>query len=197
MKTDLEKPKIGVDIDEVIFPLMENYIKFHNERHGTNFKFENILNYNLWKTEIHKSREESINEVLEFQNSLEYDKISLIDGVKEILEEISKKYDIHFVTSRPLDIKFKTEALLNKNFNKKKFNILYSGDIYGGNLSKADICVIQGIFILIEDNPDYAIDCAKKGIKVFILRKPWNINCENHENIIKIDSLGEILELLK
>ena len=197
METKIIKSKIGVDIDDVIFPLMENYLRFHNSRHGTNFKLENLSNYHLWKTGIHNSREESINEVLEFQNSPYYDAIDLMDGAKEVLEEISKNFEVYFVTSRPLKLKHKTESLLNKNFPKNGFNILYSGEIYGGNLSKAEICKAWKIPSIIEDNPDYATDCARNGIRVFLPDKPWNINCEKNENITRMKDLKEVLKLLK
>jgi uncharacterized HAD superfamily protein len=197
MEIEEGKPKIGVDIDDIIFPLMGNYIKFHNKMHDTKFKLEDVYNYHLWKSGIHASKEESVKDVLEFQNSSYFDKIDLISGAKEVLEEISKNYEIYFVTSRPEEIKNKTEALLNKNFPKNGFNILYSGEIYGGKLSKVEICNNFGIPMLIEDNPDYAINCARNGINVFLLNHPWNKNCEKHERIIRVNELEEVLEILK
>lgn len=67
----------------------------------------------------------------------------------------------------------------------------------GENKSKSEICGELGISIFIEDNSSYALDCAKKGIKVLLLDKPWNKNYEKHPNIIKVNSWEEILERLK
>ena len=50
---------------------------------------------------------------------------------------------------------------------------------------------------MIEDNKDYACACAEKGIKVFLLEKPWNKIYEEHPNIIKINHLKEVLEQIK
>ena len=197
MEIDYRRLKIGIDIDEVIFSLMENYIKFHNQRHGTTFRLGDISDYHLWKCGVHKSKEESVKEVLEFQNSIYFDELDLIEGAKEVLEELSKKYQIFIITSRPEEIKEKTNSLFKRHFPKKGFNILYSSEIYGGKLSKAEICKINNIPCIIEDNQDYALDCARNGIKVFLLDKSWNKNYEKHENIIKVDSLKEVLELLK
>ena len=193
MKTEEEKPKIGWDIDDIIFPLMENYLAFHNNKHGTKLELKDVYNYHLWKCGIHSSKEESVKEVLEFQNSPAFDRIDLIPGAREVLGKISKKHEIHFVTSRPEVIKSKTEILLNRNFPKNGFKILYSGEIYGGKLSKAEICKINNIPLLIEDNPDYAIDCARNGIKVILLNHPWNVNCEEHKRIIRINELYTII----
>lgn len=197
MKIEDKKSKIGWDIDDIIFPLMENYLAFHNNKHETKLELTDVYNYHLWKCGIHSSKEESVKEVLEFQNSPLFDRIDLIPGAREVLGEISKNYEIHFVTSRPEGIKNKTEILLNRNFPKNGFKILYSGEIYGGNLSKAEICNRFEIPLLIEDNPDYAIDCARNGIKVILLNHPWNKNCKKHERILRINELEEVLEILK
>jgi uncharacterized HAD superfamily protein len=197
MKIEDKKSKIGWDIDDIIFPLMKNYLAFHNNKHGTNLELTDVHNYHLWKCGIHNSKEESVKDVLEFQNSPDFDRIDLIPGAREILVGISERFEIHFVTSRPEEIKNKTEILLNKNFPKNGFKILYSGEIYGGNLSKAEICKRNNIPLLIEDNPDYAIDCARNGIRVILLNHPWNANCEKHEKIIRINELKEVLEILK
>jgi len=197
MKTEEEKPKIGIDIDDVIFPFMINFLNFINKKNNTSFSFQEITDYHLWEMEKGISREDNVRDALEFQNSPYFDEIDLIEETKEILEEISHRYLIHFITSRPEEIKNKTNALLKRNFPNKEFNVLYSGEVYGGNLSKSEICKSHGISIIIEDNSDYAIDCAKKGIKVFLLDKPWNKDYEEHENITKVENWNEVLEELK
>jgi uncharacterized protein len=197
MKPYEEKPKIGIDIDDVIFPFMVNFLKFLNKKNNTSFILQEVTSYHLWETRIQKSKEESNRDALAFQSSPDFDEINLIDGAKEILEEISDKYEIHFVTSRPEEIKEKTNSFFKKYFPENRFNILHSGEVYGGKQSKSDICIAQGISILIEDNPDYALDCARKGIRVFLIDKPWNKKYEKHENLTKVGGWNDILEVLK
>lgn len=196
MKID-EKKRIGIDIDEVVVEFMANFLIYSNKKNNTFFTSEDVTNYRLWETKIHKSKEESIKEVLEFQNSPYFDKIDLIEGAKEGLEEISKNRQIYFITSRPEEIKDKTKSFFNKHFPKNGFNILYSGELYGGKLSKTEICKNLEIPLIIEDNPDYALGCAREGIKVFLLNKFWNKNCEEHPNITQVDNWKTILERLK
>jgi uncharacterized HAD superfamily protein len=192
-----EKKRIGIDIDDVIFPFMANFLSYLNKKNMTSYSFEDVTNYHLWKMGIHKSKEEDVLVALEFQNSIIFDDINPIDGTKEVIEEISEYYDIFFVTSRPEDIKDKTNNFLNKHFPKNGFKIFHSGDVYGKNLSKTEICKELKISLMIEDNPEYAYDLAKNGIKVFLIDKPWNKNYVNHENIIKVEKLEEVLEFLK
>lgn len=185
--------KIGIDIDDVIVNFMEGFLEHSNLKNNTFFRVDDIKNYHLWEAGLHDSKEESIKEVAEFQNSENFDKLNLIEDVKEILEKISEIYDIYFITSRPKDLKDKTENFLRKNFPKNNFKIVYSGEIHGGK-SKAEICNDFEIPIMIEDNVVYALDCARNGIKVFLLEKPWNKNHEGHSNIVKINNLKEVLE---
>jgi uncharacterized HAD superfamily protein len=196
MDNKIEKQKIGIDIDDVIAYFMKHFIDYSNKKNGTSFKVDEISNYNLWETEIHPSKEHSVGEVLEFQNSTHFDNIGLVEGVKEAIEKLSKIYDIHFVTSRPQQIKEKTDKFLNKHFPENNFNVIYSGEIHGGK-SKSDICSDFEIPLMIEDNPFYALDCASKGVRVFLIDKPWNKNHEPHDNIIKVNDWNEILNHLE
>jgi uncharacterized HAD superfamily protein len=197
MEINEEKIKIGVDIDDVIFPFMANFLKYINGKNNTSYSFKDITSYYLWKMGIHKSKEEDIIVALEFQNSLCFGELGLIEGAKEVIDKISEEYMVHFVTSRPEVVKDKTTKLLNKYFPRNGFKVFYSGDVYGKNLSKTEICKENNISIIIEDNQDYAYDLAKNGIKVFLLDKPWNKDYVKHENIIKVNKLEDVLELLK
>lgn len=195
--SDTEKMKVGSDIDDVLVPFMQGYISYHNMMHRTKIRLIDVSNYHLWKCGIHNSKEESIKEVLEFQNSIYFDSLGLIPGAKEVLEELSRRYSVPFITSRPEEMEYKTKNLFKKYFPKNGFDIFYSGEIYGGNLSKAEICKANNIPFIIEDNPDYAIDCAINGITVLLPDKPWNVNCEKHDKIIRMNELEEALEILK
>jgi len=197
MEINGEKRRIGVDIDDVIFPFMANFLNYLNKKNATSYSFEEVTNYHLWKMGIHKSKEEDILVALEFQNSIKFDNINPIEGTKEVIEEISEDYDIFFITSRSEDIKDKTNTFLNRHFPKNGFKVFHSGDVYGKNLSKTDICKELKISLMIEDNAEYAYDLAKNGVKVFLLDKPWNKEYVRHENIIKVNELNEVLEKLK
>ncbi len=50
---------------------------------------------------------------------------------------------------------------------------------------------------MIEDTKEHSELCAKDGIKTFLLDKPWNQHCVEHENIIRVKDWNEILERLK
>jgi len=189
----MNKQKIGIDIDEVVVEFMEKYLEFHNRKNNTSLIIEDLSNYHLWECGVHNSKEESINSVMEFQNSPFFDDITLIEGAKSGIEFLSKKYSIFFITSRPLELKEKTERFFYHNFPMNNYNFIFSGEIYGGK-TKSEICSEEGIKLMIEDNAEYAFSCAKLGIRTFLFDKPWNNNYERHDNLIKVKNWKQLLE---
>ena len=89
-----------------------------------------------------------------------------------------------------------TINFLKKIFLEKDYEIHFSGDIYEGRKLKDEICNDLNLDLIIEDSPYYSKNCAEKGIKVLLLDKPWNQNCE-HENIIRVNNWKEVLEKIK
>jgi uncharacterized HAD superfamily protein len=193
----MEKKKIGIDIDEVVVNFIKNYLEFHKEKYNLNFPIEKITSYKFWETGLFEDRDSAIRMIKLFQESEHFDNLDFIDGFEDAFVFLTNNFDIFFITSRPEYLKDKTNNFFNTSFLNSVFEIIFSGDFFGGGKTKSEICGELGIKIIIEDNADYALDCAENGIKVFLLDKPWNKNYEKHENIIKVDNWEEILEKLK
>jgi len=188
--------KIGIDIDEVVVEFVKGYIKIL-EKNGISAEYNKTHSYNFWDC-YPITREEAINFANELYDSEHFENMVLIEGAFGAINFLEKNNEIFFITSRPLSIKQKTLDFVKKHFPNSKIEIVFSGDFHKINgKTKAEICKELGISVLIEDNKDYALDCAKKGTKVFLMSKPWNKNYESHENLIKVTSWDEILEQFK
>lgn len=188
--------KIGIDIDEIVVEFLRGYLDFYNGIHNTNFKFED--NFSCRFEELLNTSEEKVAKIMhDFFNTKNFENLDLVDGIRELILEISKNHQVVFITARHLRTKEKTRVFLEKHFPNLPLRVFHTGDYYKGSKTKAEICEQHGIDFLIEDNEDYARTCADKGIKVFLLKKPWNKNHENHPNIIKINHLKEVLEKIK
>jgi len=191
-----EKPKIGVDIDEVVVEFFRRYLELFNERFEKNLSFNNITQYHIWDlTDV--SKKDSLKLAEEFYNSKHFDNLNLVEGVKEALSKLNGNYEIHFITSRPESLKEKTKNFLNAFFKDFHFDLHFSGEVWGESRTKGEVCKNLGIKFMVEDNAEYAYDCAKKGIKTFLLDKPWNKDYVSHRNLIKIKNWSEILENLE
>jgi len=191
-----EKKIIGIDIDDVIVHLVKHFYEFYNKKFGKELNVENHFEYNFMGP-FSISEEEAISLIKEFYFTEHFDNLDLIEASVDSIHELSKDYEIFFITSRHLDIKDKTENFLQKLFPNMGYTLIFSGEFWQEAKSKVEICEDVGVSIMIEDNEIYALDCAKKGIKVFLLDKPWNQNYEGHKNIMKVKGWKEILEKLR
>lgn len=191
----IEKLKIGIDIDDVILNTVENFVKFCKEK-GFDIISEELFPYYLCEE---KGITQS-NIHLLFKGFHEHVfglEIPFIDFSKDSLNKLKENNHLFLLTSRSSRISERTNIFFEEVFGKNFFNkIIYSGKSHPEEKTKAEICNEFEIKILIEDRRKYALDCAEKGIKVLLMDKPWNKDCE-HENITRIKNWNEILEKLK
>ena len=187
--------KIGIDIDEIVVEFFRKYLEFFNRQFQKNLMFEDLVSYNIWDVS-NISKEDVLSSVREFYDSIHFDEVALVEGVREALIEISKENDIFFITSRPKIIEDKTHFFLNNLLGEINFKLHFSGGTWEGSKAKGDLCKEIGIDFFIEDNSNYALGCAENGIQTFLFDKPWNKDCVEHENIVRVKNWKAILEKL-
>ena len=191
--------KIGIDIDDVVAEFIEKYLEFYKKNYGPKIFYKDFVDYRIWKM-TNLSKEEAYQSVYNFYNSSLFDEIKLLEGVQDSVKTLSKNHEIIFITSRPNLLRGKTNIFLKNHFPEINFKTLFSGEWSHHNQeakSKGKICLDNQISFMIEDNHTYAEDCAEKGIKVFLLDKPWNQEVSEHENITRVKDWKEILGALK
>ncbi len=108
-----------------------------------------------------------------------------IPNAKEVINDLHRKYDLFFITSREysFDTKEITFKWFKKNkikFNKNKFYFLKEKQ------KKIDIAKKLGIKIFIEDNAETASKLSKEGIKVYLFDYKWNRKIKNDSGIERI-----------
>lgn len=188
--------RLGIDIDDVIVEFVKNFLIFYGGKKGKEYVIDNMTTYNFWEF-LEIPKQEAYDFVGYFYNTEEFENLNLIEGAKEAIILLSENHEILFITSRPIYLKEKTENFLNQHFPDITFDLIHSGDYYNQGQGKGDVCVSQKIDLHIDDHHGHTFDCAEKGVKTFLLEKPWNKNSEDHENILRVKNWGEILENLK
>ena len=188
--------KIGIDIVDVVVEFVIPFLKTYEKDSGKKYKIDDIFTYDLWKP-LSISKEKAIAIADQFYDSESFENSIPIEGTKEFIENVSKNYDVSFITARPLKLKESTKIFIKKYFPEKQFKIFHTGDFFDQGKTKLDVCKDENISIMIEDNYKYAKYYAEKGIKVFLFDKPWNQNQEGHENIIRVKNWKEVLENLR
>jgi len=189
--------KIGIDIDEVVTEYIVELLSYLEKTRNKKINYEDIFNYDL-KEIFNMNSKEVGNLIKEHTKDDVIYNLDLVDKAKESLDKLKEKHNIFFITSRHLDNKQATFYFFKKHFPEHNFKIIFSSDAWeNGNKSKAEICEDLGIDIFIEDNPNYVLDCAKKGVKCFLFNKPWN-KCFNEKihniNIKRVYNWDDILD---
>ena len=166
--------KIGLDIDDTILEFNEKLLVWHNEHYGTNYVFEDIIEYmfdKLWDCTL----EEAIRRIMEeFYYSEHHAQIQLLPGAKSTLDLFADRgCSFVSITSRPPFIQELTLELLNAR-EVCGFVRHYFLGITKSQVTKADICHAEQVIFHVDDALHHAVAVAGKGIPVILLEKPWN-----------------------
>lgn len=172
--------RIAVDVDEVLGRFVFALNKFCKENYGMDYQVEDYWVYEFAKI-WHCSQDESNHIVHEFFKSDHFnDGIPTIPGAFETLARMSKTYELVVVTSRQHVIQDLTLEWLDRHY-AGIFEEVYFGNhfaLHGTSRKKSEICRSVGAEILIDDNPNYALECAQAGIHVLLydwdLSYPWS-----------------------
>jgi len=167
--------RIGIDLDDVLSKTTPAFIKFHNDIYGTNIKIEEMKTYGWWNF-IGGSKDEYKRKVHEFITTSYGERAKLIKYSKEILKKLKRNNKLYIVTARSNDVKRETKKWVENNFPNIFSKIYFTDEFLQKNtrVTKKMICDDIDIDIFIEDNLEYAIECAGPNRKVYLLDYPWN-----------------------
>lgn len=192
---------IGVDIDEVLCETLDfGLIFFEGKIWNLPITREQVTDYFLPNIPGYESISREV-AVAFFVDSLKssraLNELHPVSWAYEVLKKRKEEgHTFHAITARGEPMRPSTEAWMEKNFPNLFDTITFCNhyrDEYP-KYTKEEICKQEGIKIFIEDNPKYAIDLEKLGIKVFLLDKPWNKDLIENEHpwIIKVKNRSEI-----
>jgi hypothetical protein len=185
------------DLDEVLADFVGPLLEFHNRVYQTKLTREHASMYDLSGT-LKCSREEVSRRMDEFYKSHEFFTLPAVDGAKEVIGRVKKKYELAIVTSRPSSLHEPTVAWLNTNFPHTFSGPYFStNDLSGsaGERTKAEICKNIGAMAIVEDHPEYARQCSENGIHVLLFSRPWNKEDDFPAGkVTRVDSWGAVEE---
>lgn len=186
---------IAVDIDEVLFPFVANLLLWHNQEYGTNLVFEDFFSYNfpqVWGG----TRDEAIHKVKLFNKTKVLLSGAPINGAVEAIERLAKDHQLEIVTSRRHSEMEVSQQWVNHYF-PNFFDNIHTGNHYEPGaigIPKPVMCKQIGAEVLIDDSLDYAKECAKEGVKVFLFGNyPWNQAEVLPLNVTRVNNWRELL----
>lgn len=190
----------GVDIDEVLFELIPQFIDYHNEAYGTCLKLSEVTSQNL-TNQFRITLQEIRTRLHSFYQSEKFRNIRLIPGAGKGILRLKRKGRIHLITSREEILRKATRDLITGKFPQDTFITLnFAKNQYledDRRRTKPEICMILGIEKRIEDSLEQAVACSKvvKLVYLFDLNGQYEWNHTTDElpkNVKRVFSWDEI-----
>lgn len=182
----MNKLNICVDIDGTITSPY-HFIPYLNELYNKNIT-EEQCNTCDWETLYEIKMDRMLSEFHE-KYIHSYGEASVVEGAKEIIEELCSENTVYFVTARSESLTEITKKWLeDSGFSGIEVHLL--GSDYKVEKAKALNCNV-----FIEDNPYNATQLADEGIKVLLIDTNYNKGIV-HENITRVNNWIEIKEFI-
>ena len=188
---------IAIDIDEVLAETVSAFVKKYNQIYKTNLKRSDFYTFDWWKV-IGISFEEFKKRYGKMIEDGFFKDLKPKEGAPAGVKALAEKYALIAVTARPRSLATTTEEWLEKYFPHSFLGVEYTREkpLSHEIESKFSICRRRGVNILIEDDLEYAEECAENGIKVFLFDAPWNQHLKETAYLIRVYSWPEIVKEL-
>lgn len=172
----MSREVIAVDLDEVAFPFVENFIVHDKEHHGSDLRPQDFFCY-AFEDVMNISLDEAVERVYHF-NGADHDHIMPLEGSAGAIQRLGEKYDLVVVTARHPQFAGHTEQWLERRlpnaFSGVEF-IGYAAVMGEAAKKKIDVCRELGAIALIDDSVGHVTECAEAGTPgVLFGDYPWN-----------------------
>lgn len=103
--------------------------------------------------------------------------ITILPSANFAIEELSKKFNIIFITSRDKSWEAVTRKWFVNNFNNTDISLYFANNHKDSKAkTKGELCVELGAFLLIDDNTDHCRSALDKGIEAILFGQyGWHI----------------------
>jgi len=190
--------KIGLDLDSVLAEIMTPLNDYVNKKYNTNFLLKDYTDFGLWK--VWKcEKEESMRRVFDFYMSSQFNDILPITGAVEAIKSLKNNFELIVITSRPHITEKGTNKWIKKYFLNNITKVIHTNQYSKKGEKqrlKSEVAKFYKISYLVEDHTTYALDCANKGIKTFLLDMPWNKKEIINKNIKRVFNWKEIVNII-
>ncbi len=190
------KPVLAVDVDEVLFPLLDGFTMWHNQKYDTSLATHMFKTYRFSDTLL-LDEAESIGRVRSFLSN-GHASVRPVKDAQGAIERLAKVYTVVIVTARFPDLKGVTKEYLDRYFMSHIHDIHMAG-YPGGSLRvrpKVEICSEINAVALVDDSLRHIRDCARAGMQgVLFGDYAWNSYSEQlPDRIVRCANWSEVAE---
>lgn len=187
----MKKQLIAVDLDDTLAASAKGLIGYSNQKWNLQLTLDHYSEN--WAEMWGVSLEEAIRRGEDFHKS---DSIAWYQAIanKAVLKRLSARYDLVVLTSRRVVLRDVTTSWIARNYPDIFANVHFAGiwdDVNADDAlarlahTKAEICRLLNVDILIDDQPKHCMGAAQAGIRSILFGDyPWNRdNTIGHENL--------------
>ncbi|KAJ3096450.1 hypothetical protein HDU97_005887 [Phlyctochytrium planicorne] len=171
----MSKPVLAVDLDEVLSGTIQALVNFHNEHFNTTLEVKDFFSYNyeqVWGG----TPAEAVDKIRLFYASDHFsDRMQPVPGAIAALTALKQYYSLVVVTSRQEVVHEATHSFITTHYPGLIDDIHFANHYLTPeektrmkSKKKSEVCAEIGAKILIDDALTHAMECAEKGIKVFL-----------------------------
>jgi 5'(3')-deoxyribonucleotidase len=173
----MSKPTLAIDIDEVLFPYVQEFVLHHNDKYATDLLPVHFTSYRFEDIIEGIDQAEAIQRVYEFCD-VDHVLIEPITDAQEGVKRLSKKYDLVLLTARHPRFQNNTRRWLERYFPGGFVDLVMIGFEYDPTVeprTKASVCKDINAVALVDDSPKYVTQATDVGIRGILFGDyPWN-----------------------
>ena len=180
------RPVAVFDVDGTLNDYPEKFVEYVNFTLGRNFTFGDYL---LLPRKLPYTQYEELK--ARFRES-RYGSVEFLPEVKEVFTALKKNgVGIVLLTGRPHEV-FKT-SLYETYMKLTRGGIPFDCIVHSREKGLRIIKDFENVLFAVEDEPEWAVDICKYGIKTYLVEKPYNRTFVTDFPVIRVKSLREVL----
>lgn len=192
----MSKEVIATDIDEVLFPFVDEFSIWHNNEYGTSldrdsfhsYEFSNVLQIDVPES-VHR-----IHSFLSIEHA--HLDVSPLEESQESLSKLSEIYNVVAITARHPQFEEPTWKYLTRYFKDSigDLNLIGHAETMDIVRTKADVCKEVGAVALIDDSFDHVSVCATSGLQGILFGKyTWTTKEELPDEVFHYSNWSGVL----
>jgi len=173
----MRKEVLATDIDEVLFPFLQEFSGWHNQEYGTELGIDSFSTYEFSDT-LGVSIPETVHRVHTFLG-VEHGFLDVLPlgESQEAIARLGETFKIVAITARHPQFEYSSLRYLAEYYSSTITDITLVGTSATVEVlkSKAEVCQELGAIALIDDSIAHVTSCVEAGIEGLLFGNyPWN-----------------------
>lgn len=195
----MTKEVIATDIDEVLFPFVSEFTKWHNARYGSQLRANDFHSYEFDQV-LGLGVAEVVERVHGFLEEEELHlEVSPLQDSQDALYQLSDKYDLVAITARHPKFESTTSGYLRYHFGEIIKHIALVGHVETVDVCvpKLEVCRSMGAIALVDDSLHHLRGCDEYKVSGILFGQyPWNSSLVVPQEIKRINDWPELVRYL-